>query len=261
MRLITWLSGGWADPNARMGVQDMLPAAVAMTAWGMVTGVAMVQSGLTPAQAVGMTFMVYAGSAQLTSLPLFAAAAPFPIIWASALIVNLRFVIYSVAAKPFFRTLSIPRRLVYGFGIVDVLAAQILRRFDPAKIQSASLLHDQTHDQQAPLSYFKAASLMMWVVWQASSLVGIFLAQSIPAAWGLEFVATLALIALLMPMVTDRSAVLCITVSGMTALLCVSLPLNLGLLIAVVAGVAAAMLIDPAPNQKLSTSGESADGS
>ncbi len=63
------LLAGLSDPNARTAVQDMLPAAVAMVAWGSVTGVAMVQSGLTPLQAVGMTFMVYAGSAQLTSLP------------------------------------------------------------------------------------------------------------------------------------------------------------------------------------------------
>ncbi|NBO82082.1 MAG: branched-chain amino acid ABC transporter permease, partial [Betaproteobacteria bacterium] len=69
-----WLS----DPSAAMGVRDMVPAMVAMVAWGIVTGVAMVQSGLSTGQALGMTLMVYAGSAQLTSLPLFAAAAPLP---------------------------------------------------------------------------------------------------------------------------------------------------------------------------------------
>jgi predicted branched-subunit amino acid permease len=84
----------------------MLPASVAMASWGLVTGIAMVQSGLSTAQALGMSLMVYAGSAQLASLPLFAAGAPWAIVWASALIVNLRFVIYSVALKPFFRSFS-----------------------------------------------------------------------------------------------------------------------------------------------------------
>ena len=256
-RLFTSLS----DPNARMAVQDMLPAAVAMVAWGAVTGVAMVQSGLTPLQAVGMTFMVYAGSAQLTSLPLFAASAPFPIIWASALIVNLRFVIYAVAAKPFFRHLPLGRRIIYGFGMVDVLAAQLLRRFDPARAESPALLHDIQADQQAPVRYFEAASLMMWAVWQTSSLAGIFLAQWIPSAWGLEFVATLALIALLMPMITDRAALICVGVAGGVAALCVSLPLNLGLLLAVLAGVAAAMVFDGTPKERVLTNEGTADGS
>ena len=84
----------------------MLPASVAMASWGLVTGVAMVQSGLSTAQALGMSLMVYAGSAQLASLPLIATGAPWVIVWASAIIVNLRFVIYSVAFKPFFRSFS-----------------------------------------------------------------------------------------------------------------------------------------------------------
>ncbi|MFN5793045.1 MAG: AzlC family ABC transporter permease, partial [Burkholderiales bacterium] len=123
------------SPPAVQGIQDTLPAAIAMAIWGAVTGVAMVQSGLSTAQAIGMSLLVYAGSAQLASLPLFAAGAPWPIIWASALIVNLRFVIYSVAAKPFFQQFSWPKRLLHGVGMTDALAAEFLRRFDPAKLQ------------------------------------------------------------------------------------------------------------------------------
>ena len=129
-----WLS----DPSAAMGVRDMVPAMVAMVAWGIVTGVAMVQSGLSTGQALGMTLMVYAGSAQLTSLPLFAAAAPLPIIWASALIVNLRFVLYGVAVKPFFQGFSWPRRLLFGFGNVDVLSVRVLRVFYRARFDISS---------------------------------------------------------------------------------------------------------------------------
>jgi predicted branched-subunit amino acid permease len=85
---------------------------------------------------------------------------------------------------------------------------------------------------------------MIWLVWQSASIAGIFLAQWIPAAWGLEFVAILALIAMLLPMVLDRAALACITVAGGVAAFTVSLPLNLGLLLAVIAGVAAAMTMD-----------------
>ena len=156
-----WLS----DPSAAMGVRDMVPAMVAMVAWGIVTGVAMVQSGLSTGQALGMTLMVYAGSAQLTSLPLFAAAAPLPIIWASALIVNLRFVLYGVAVKPFFQGFSWPRRLLFGFGNVDVLSAEFLRRFDPARLKTASLVSESSPGfLQSAIRYFKSAALTIWAV-------------------------------------------------------------------------------------------------
>ena len=52
----------------RDGFRDLIPVGPGTFAWGLVTGVAMVKSGLTLAQAVGMTVLVFAGSAQLSSL-------------------------------------------------------------------------------------------------------------------------------------------------------------------------------------------------
>lgn len=235
-------------PLAVQAVRDMLPGSVAMAAWGLVTGVAMVQSGLSTWQALGMTLMVFAGSAQLASLPLFAVGAPLLIIWVSALVVNLRFVIYSVAVKPFFRGFPLWKRMVYGFGNVDILAAEFLRRFDAGRLQEPALLKSEDPQSadgpQGPIVYFRTAAVMNWMVWQSSSVLGIILAQWIPAAWGLEFVATLALIAMLMPMIIDRASLVCVAVAGAVAAAGSSLPLNLGLLLAVIAGVAVAMMFD-----------------
>lgn len=240
-----------AQQARALGRKDMLPASVAMASWGLVTGIAMVQSGLSTLQALGMSLMVYAGSAQLASLPLFAAGAPWVIIWASAIIVNLRFVIYSVAIKPFFKNFSAARKLFMGFGTTDVLAADFLRRFDASHLGEAALLkQDGKNLLEAPIAYFRASAIMIWLVWQTASIAGIFLAQWIPAAWGLEFVAILALIAMLLPMVVDRAALACIVVAGCVAALAVSLPLNLGLLLAVIAGVATAMAMDWATAKK-----------
>jgi predicted branched-subunit amino acid permease len=220
-------------PAATQGLQDMLAPAIAMAAWGAVTGVAMVQSGLSTWQAVGMSLLVYAGSAQLASLPLLAMSAPLPIVWLSALVVNLRFVIYSVASKPFLKHFRWPKRLVYGFAMTDALAAEFLQRFDP-----------QSSDREAPIQYYRAAAVFIWLVWQSSSMAGIVLAQEIPPSWGREFVATLALIAMILPMMIDRAGVVCVLVAGFVALLSAGLPLNLGLLLAVLAGVAAAIAVD-----------------
>ena len=239
-------------PWARHGVRDMLPGLVAMSTWGLVTGVAMVQSGLSPWQALGMTLVVYAGSAQLASLPLLASGAPLVIIWATAFIVNLRFVIYSVAIAPVFRHLSWVQRALHGFGNVDILAAELLRRFDPATLAArpapalcrADCTEEPVLSLPAPVAYFRGAAIVNWTVWQGASIAGILLAQWVPAAWGLEFVATLALIAMLLPMIGDRAALVCVISAGLVSLLAVALPLNLGLLCAVVAGVLAALWMD-----------------
>ena len=49
------------------GVRELLPAGPGVFAWGLVTGVAMVKSGLTVTQSVGLTLLAYAGSAQLAA--------------------------------------------------------------------------------------------------------------------------------------------------------------------------------------------------
>lgn len=233
------------DSWTAVGVRDMAPALPAIGIWGVVTGVAMIQSGLTTMQALGMTFIVYAGSAQLVSLPLFAAAVPLPIIWVSAMIVNLRFMIYALGVRPFLRSLSRTRRLVYGVGTVDYLAAAFLRRFDHPPLEQPLLLKDDRQVGRYPyLEYFKGAAITGWCVWQTGSIAGILLAQWIPPAWGLEFVATLALLAMLLPLVTDRPGLVCVAVASLVSVLLAHLPLNLGLLAAVLAAVAAAMLVE-----------------
>lgn len=56
----------------RAGLRAMGSPGIAIAAWGVVTGVAMVEGGLSVAKALVMTFVVFAGSAQLAVL--FAAA-------------------------------------------------------------------------------------------------------------------------------------------------------------------------------------------
>jgi predicted branched-subunit amino acid permease len=214
----------------------------------------MVQSGLSTWQAVGMSLMVYAGSAQLASLPLLAAGTPLVLVWASAAVVNLRFVIYSVAMRPWFKPFAIPKKSLMGVGVTDVLAADFLRRFGAVKTDQASVsiastdrINGEPDQMIRPLRYFQWGAVSIWTVWQAMSMLGIALAHLIPAQWALEFVATLALIAMLLPMITDRSALVCVMVAGVMSILFVALPLNLGLLVSVVAGVGVAMMLDRPP--------------
>ena len=57
----------------------MAGTSLGIGAWGLVTGMVMTKSGLSLGLALAMTLLVFAGSAQLASLPLIMAGAP---IWA-----------------------------------------------------------------------------------------------------------------------------------------------------------------------------------
>ncbi len=89
-------------PFFRTGMTDMIGTSVGIGAWGLVTGVAMVKSGMPVGLAIFMSLTVYAGSAQLTVLPLLAAGAPLWVMWLAACCVNLRFVIFSSMWRSYF---------------------------------------------------------------------------------------------------------------------------------------------------------------
>lgn len=221
------------DPEAwREGFKTGLPTLFGIAAWGVVVGVAMVKSGLTLLQATGMTLLVFAGSAQLASLPLIAAAAPIWVIFATALVVNLRFVIFAALLGPHFSYLPWRQRFWLGYISGDLTVAMFLQRYPtPDRVPGK-------------LSYLKGLMYPNWFAWQIGSLIGIFLGSAVPTEWGLGFAGTLAILCIMVPLIINHAALCGVLVAGAIAVLAYGLPYKLGLLIAVVAGMVTSMFIE-----------------
>lgn len=212
------------------------PALIATFTWGLVTGVAMVKSGLTESAAVAMTLLVYAGSAQLTSLPLIASGAPLWLIFAAGLIVNLRFLIFSAALQPYFQSLPWYKRLAYGYFTTDMAFVLFMPRFGEAKVKGTD----------AQRTYFLTMIVPGWLTWQSSSLLGIALGTLVPTQWSLDFAAVLALMAITIPLANSRPMLVSMLAAGTAAWVAQGLPLQLGLLAAVVVGIVAGIWAESA---------------
>jgi predicted branched-subunit amino acid permease len=201
-------------------------------AWGLVTGVAMVKSGLSMPAALLLTFSAYAGSAQLAALPLIAAQAPLWLITLTAIVVNLRFVVYGFVTRSHFRGTTPWQRLWLGYFVGDVMFVTFVTRAQ------------RQPDDPDLLAYYRGAASCNWLTWQASSVIGILAAGAIPAAWGLELAGTLALVALIVPLCMQRPALAGVIVAALVASFAHALPLKLGMLFGIVAGIAAALVVD-----------------
>ncbi len=223
------------ESEVQRAVKDLSPGLLAMAAWGLVTGLAMVESGLSTAHAVGMSLLVYAGAAQLASLPLIAAGAPLVLIWMSALVINLRFAIFAVGQQSWMSDLPRAARLAHGYFTTDILAV-----FSAHRAQAG-------WPARALIRYFRTGALLCWATWQTSSMAGIFLAAYLPREEGLRVLPALAILALLMPMIQSRPALACVGVSAAASVLFRGLPLNLGLFLAALLGVLAAVVSRPRP--------------
>lgn len=246
----------WPDEDPaifREGLKMGMPTLFGIAAWGLVVGVAMVKTNLTVAQALGMTLLVFAGSAQLASLPLIALGAPIWVIFATALAVNLRFVIFSALLAPHFAHLRWYKRFLLGYVAGDLTVALFLQRFP--------------NEGPAPgkVSYLKGLLYPNWTAWQVGSIAGIFLGSQIPSDWGLGFAGTLAIVCVTIPLITNRATLCGVVVAGIISVLGFHWPFKLGLLAAVVGGMLTAMAVTEvlqrgkargiAPDSLLKTSG------
>lgn len=214
------------------------PTLFGIAAWGMVVGVAMVKSGLSLYQCIGMTLLVFAGTAQLASLPLILANAPIWVVFATALVVNLRFVIFSAVLAPHFAHLPWYRRLQLGYTAGDITVNLFMQRF-PTEAPAAG-----------KVSYLKGLMTPNWMSWQIGSLAGIFLGNAVPAEWGLGFAGTLAILCILVPAMLSSAALCGVLVASATAVLAYGLPYKLGMLLAVLLGMAASMLVQEILSRK-----------
>jgi predicted branched-subunit amino acid permease len=94
------------------------------------------------------------------------------------------------------------------------------------------------------LPFFLGMSLTNWTIWQTGSLAGIFLAGVVPDSWGLGFAGTLALIAILLPMLDQLSARLAALSALLVALLANDLPYKLSIVLAVIVAILVGIMCD-----------------
>lgn len=223
---VTEYTPGFAA-GAKEGFAAFLPFSVGLIPWALVVGMSMTTAGFTPLQAMGMNIIVFAGTAQLGTIPLIAAQAPLWLIVATALALNLRFLIFSASIAPGFRNLGTPTRWFCGHLLTDGVFATCL-----------SKMHSEPNSRWR-LGYFLAPSVWSWLLWQSFALIGIHAAGIVPKGWSLEFMATIALIVLLLPMAKVRPMLVAALVGGLSATLLRNLPLRLGVVVAICAGIAA----------------------
>jgi predicted branched-subunit amino acid permease len=219
-------------PEFRRGFSETIAPSLGIAAWGLVTGVSMVKSGLSLPLAILMTMVVFAGSAQLAALPLIVAGAPLGGLWATAFCVNLRFVIYSAHWRRYFGHLPRAQRLLLGYLAVDLSYVLFARRFPEPK------------PQPEQLPYFWGSAAWNWLSWQGASLLGIVLADRVPTEWGLGFAGVLALLGITYSLLSDKKTWASAGVAAFVAVATFALPLKLNIVVGIAAGVAVGLLLE-----------------
>lgn len=211
----------------RAGVLTLAPLLVGVIPFGMIYGALALANGLSPAAALAMSTLLFAGSAQFLFCQLLGVGAPATVIIAEVGLLNLRHALYSAALAP--RIAHLPRRwkLALAYLLTDEAFAAISQR------EAAGEAGAQRH------WFYLGAGLALWGGWQLSTVAGVMLGARLPAHWPLDFALPLTFIAIVAPLIRSWAMLATAAASGIVALLAAGLPFKLGLPAAALAGMVA----------------------
>lgn len=213
-------------------------AALGTFFWGIATGVAMIKGGLSPQQSIGMTVAVFSGTAQLAALPLMIEGAALPVIWLTATLANLRFVLYSAITANEFRGQPLARRFGLGWLTTDSGIATYLHHRDAAPPQPGRRA-----------SLYAGINGLTYGAWISGTVIGVVLAGSLPDSPRLAFAGVLAILGLVGAMLRDAPAWANAAVAGTLATLGMDWPWRSGLFLAIVVGALVATVITRQPEE------------
>ncbi len=225
------------------GVAGVAPLILGAFPFGLIYGVLAISAGLPASLAQAMSPLVFAGSAQFIATQLLRDGAPLLIILATAAVVNLRHVLYSASMAPHVQHLNRRWQALLAYLLTDETYAVTIARYTDKRQPTKTHVH----------WYFLGVGLSLWVTWLTSTAIGVFLGAQIPAAWSLDFAMPLTFITIIVPALRDRAVGSASLVAGVVALLALAMPLKLGLITAILAGILVGYAVEqffPVPRTK-----------
>ena len=213
------------------GARDTLPILLGVVPFAMICSVTAISVGLTPFEAAGMSFVVFAGASQLAVLQLIGEGAVWIVMVLTTWIINLRFTMYSATLAPYLKDEPVLRKIPFVYLLSDQAFGVTMSRF--ANELPAN-----------PAWYFYGTTSAIGFTWAISAIIGALLGALIPASWGLEFAFPLSFMALMFAAIKDKPSVIAALVGGTTAIIAKGLPYNLGLILAATLGIAAGVFAE-----------------
>ena len=211
------------------GCRDEAPLQLGVIPFGMLYGIGALAVGMPVWLAQLTSMLVFAGAAQLVIVQMLGAAAGALPMGLTAVLLNLRHMLYSASVAEHVRHLPRRWRVLLAYLLTDeAYAVAILRYARPAG-PGPDLRH----------WYFLGCGLTLWGCWQLSTALGIAFGARIPPEWDIDFAVPLTFIALLTLLVKERAGQAAALVAALAVLALAALPYRLGLVLAIVLGLLA----------------------
>lgn len=224
--------------SMQAGMRDVAPILLGIVPFGLVAGTAVISAGFSLVEAIGMSLLVNAGASQIAATTLYAEGAPLFVVLGTALVVNARMFIYSISIAPVLEQASAKLRPLLGHMLVDQNYAMTMTR-------------GRSRNDVDVIPYYIGSWIALASTWQLSTIAGALLGPFIPAEWGLDFAVPLMFLTMLAPALRNRGALGVAAVTAIAAAVLVPiLPMQLGLIVAILAGMSWGAFTQPSTEER-----------
>jgi len=181
---------------------------VGVVPFGLVAGATPVEHGLGGGVAVGLSTIVFAGASQLAAADVLGDGGSALLAALAAWTINLRMLLYSASLAPHLAQERVRTRLGVAYLLTDQAYAVSIQRWS---------LAEEQRERRVP--YYLGAGLLLWGIWQLSTLAGVVLGPVVPDEIPLGFAVPLVFLVLLVPALSSAPAVVAAAAGGVGAVL------------------------------------------
>lgn len=218
------------DGEFAAGAGAMLPWLAGVVPFGLVIGVSAARADL-PLAGWLTGPSIYGGSAQIATIEMLHAGAAPAVIVSTALIINLRLVLYSGAMAAYWRGTPLWWRLTGAYLLID-----------PSLIVGMDG-YERHADRDAGHRHYLGGAVVLWAAWLTAIAVGVTVGAQLPAVLQLELIIPLYLAGEVVGRLGDRATRTAAVTATVVAVAAFAMPLHLGVLLAIVAGLTAALTV------------------
>ena len=212
------------------GVLAQLPVQLGVIPFGLVFGVLGVASGLTATQTILMSSIIFGGASQVVFAQLWSSGTSPIITGGSVAIINMRHIIYSANVSFYISSLPLRWRIILGYLLTDEAFAVSFQEFE--------------NKNRFAHYHLLGGGLTLWVFWQISTVIGVFLGANIPPHLNLEFAIPLTFIAIVVQDLKKLDHVIVMITCGLSSLLFFEAPFKSYIIISpIIALFVAALLL------------------
>ena len=213
------------------GIFDIAPHMLSVIPFGIICGAIGVELGFNPYLVYGMSIIIFGGASQIVFLQLVSGGASALVAVTSVGIINSRHLLYGAVLSEYLEKLSLIKKLVISYFVVDQGFAESNKFFK--KNKSEKNLH----------YHLIGTGCTLWICWQVATLSGIILGSFVPEELGLKFAIPLTFIAIVVQDLKKIDHLIVMITCGLSSLLFFDAPFKSYIIIAPVIALFVAALI------------------